>query len=143
MKIQGPVTSGNFLEIQGCWFVSSRVKDQVLHLTSPINKEEVECLIAQILEAAFYVFENTTVIPLGGDIIGYQFLVHPRAGKASAKQDQALMRAGLPPGQYYPADPMGLEVLVWGKMSCRVYGGLQWTNDSAIPYGAGAKSCHL
>lgn len=34
-------------------------------------------------------------------MIGYHFGVDPRAEKGSAKQDQALMKAGLPLGQHY------------------------------------------
>lgn len=42
----------------------SKIKGKTLHLTPPINKEEVQCLVVQVLEAAFSVFENVALIPL-------------------------------------------------------------------------------
>lgn len=63
-----------------------------------------------------------------------QFWVRPRAGKALARQDQVVIKAGLPLSQYYQEDPMELKVLAWGeKMPCGVYGKHQWKNQSAAP----------
>lgn len=74
----------------------SKIKDKILHLTPPINNEEVQCLVVEVLEAAFSIFENIALIPLLGDMIGYQSGVDPRAEKGCGKAEQVVMKAGLP-----------------------------------------------
>lgn len=58
-----------------------------------------------VLEEAFSILEHIALIPLLSYMIGHQSIpVDPRAEKGLRRQDKAVMKAGLPHGQYYLAD---------------------------------------
>lgn len=112
IKTGNLVISGNVLGIQECQF---KIKNKILYLTLPINKEKIQCHVVQVLEAAFSKFENIALIPLLGGMISYQFGIDPRAEKVSYKAETSCNESKPATWSVLPGRPCGIRGIDEGK----------------------------
>lgn len=112
MEIGNLVISGNVLGIQECQF---KIKNKILYLTLPLNKEKIQCLVVQVLEVAFSIFENIVLIPLLGGTISYQFGVDPRPEKVSYKAETSCYESKPATWSVLLGRPCGIRGIDVGK----------------------------